>query len=65
MLVLGLISRRLRFETVPGQTPRPLARLTLRSANGVKLTVWRREAAGPAGAMAAADHNEREAEPVA
>ena len=65
VLVLGLISRRLRFETVPGQTPRPLARLTLRSANGVKLTVWRREAAGPAGAMAAADHNEGEAEPVA
>ena len=42
VLVLGMLSRRLRFEAVPDQTPQPLARLTLRSANGVRLKVWRR-----------------------
>lgn len=42
VLVLGMLARRLRFEALPDQKPQPLARLTLRSANGVKLKVWHR-----------------------
>ena len=42
VLVLAMLSRRLRFEADPEWTPVPVARLTLRSANGVRLRVFRR-----------------------
>ncbi len=42
VLVLAMLSRRLRFEADPAWTPVPVARLTLRSANGVQLRVFRR-----------------------
>ncbi|MFN3536368.1 MAG: cytochrome P450 [Brevundimonas sp.] len=42
VLVLAMLNRRLRFEADPAWTPVPVARLTLRSANGVRLRVFRR-----------------------
>jgi cytochrome P450 len=41
VLILAQIVRRYRVTTVPGHTPRPTARLTLRSANGVRLALHR------------------------
>lgn len=38
-LILGMLLRSFRFDPVPSQTPQPAARLTLRSANGVRLLV--------------------------
>ena len=38
-LVLAMLLRRFRFEVAPGHTPSPIARLTLGSANGVRLVV--------------------------
>ena len=38
-LFLAVISRRYRFLPAPGPEPQPVARLTLRSANGVRLIV--------------------------
>lgn len=46
VLVLSMLSRRLRFEADPAWTPVPVARLTLRSANGVRLRVFRRGGGG-------------------
>jgi len=63
ILVLGMVSRRLRFEAVPGMTPQPLARLTLRSANGVRLRVYRRSI-GPLAHQADVETIESEAVPV-
>jgi cytochrome P450 len=37
LLILAQIVRRFRVEPVPGHTPQPVARLTLRSANGIRL----------------------------
>lgn len=37
VLILARLVRRFRIETVPGHVPRPVARLSLRSANGVQL----------------------------
>ena len=48
MLILAYLARHFRFEPVEGHTPRPIARLTLRSENGVRLKVFRREAAATA-----------------
>ena len=41
-LLLAELVRRYRFLPVPGHTPEPVARLTLRSANGLPLIVERR-----------------------
>jgi cytochrome P450 len=43
-LALAVLSRRFRFSLVPGQDPEPVGRLTVRSANGVRLEVSRRTA---------------------
>lgn len=51
-LFLAEFVRRFRIDPTPGHTPDPIARLTLRSANGVPLIVRRREAALPAGGAA-------------
>ncbi|MDP9137188.1 MAG: cytochrome P450, partial [Pseudomonadota bacterium] len=45
MLILAYLARHFRFEPVEGHTPKPIARLTLRSENGVRLKVFRREGA--------------------
>lgn len=44
-LILALVVRRYRLEVVPGHVPKPAARITLRSANGIRLRLHRREAA--------------------
>ena len=41
-LILALLLRRLRFETVEGKVPRPVAHLTVRAAEGIHLRVSRR-----------------------
>lgn len=42
-LVLAMLAQRLRFEPVPGHVPQPVGRLTIRSANGIRLRVFRRQ----------------------
>jgi cytochrome P450 len=42
MLILARLARDFRFEPVEGHTPKPIARLTLRSENGIRLRVFRR-----------------------
>jgi cytochrome P450 len=42
MLILAYLARHFRFEPVEGHTPRPIARLTLRSENGIRLHVFKR-----------------------
>jgi len=42
VLLLSELMRRFRFQPAPGHTPEPVARLTLRSANGIPLIVERR-----------------------
>ena len=44
-LILAQLVRHHRLEAVPGHVPQPVGRLTIRSANGVRLRLWRREAA--------------------
>ncbi|MES2941539.1 MAG: cytochrome P450 [Pseudomonadota bacterium] len=41
LLILAQLVRRYRIETVAGHTPRPSARMTLRSINGIKLRLTR------------------------
>jgi cytochrome P450 len=41
-LLLSVLAQRFRFKPTPGHTPDPVSRLTLRSANGVRLIVERR-----------------------
>ncbi|MES2974054.1 MAG: cytochrome P450 [Pseudomonadota bacterium] len=41
-LVLALLARNYRFAPVPGHVPQPVGRLTIRSANGILLRVFRR-----------------------
>jgi cytochrome P450 len=41
LLILAQLLRRYRIDTVPGHVPRPSARLTLRSANGMQLRLTR------------------------
>ncbi len=41
-LALAELVRRYEFEPAPGHEPEPVSRLTIRSANGVRLTVRRR-----------------------
>jgi cytochrome P450 len=45
MLILAYLARHFRFEPVENHTPKPIARLTLRSENGVRLRVFKRPAA--------------------
>jgi cytochrome P450 len=45
MLILAYLTRHFRFEALESHTPKPIARLTLRSENGVRLRVFRRGAA--------------------
>jgi cytochrome P450 len=42
-LVLAVLAREFRFEPVPGEVPEPVGRLTIRSGNGIRLRVFRRE----------------------
>jgi cytochrome P450 len=42
VLLLGLLMARYRFETVEGRIPVPMAHLTVRSQNGIWLSVHRR-----------------------
>jgi cytochrome P450 len=42
VLLISELVRKFRFSTVPGHTPEPVARLTLRSTNGIPLIVERR-----------------------
>jgi len=44
-LILAEMLRAYRLEPVPGHVPQPVGRLTIRSANGVRLRLHRREAA--------------------
>jgi hypothetical protein len=55
ILILAYLARYFRFEPVASHTPKPIARLTLRSENGVRLRVFRRTAASTATACAPAD----------
>ncbi|MEY4907133.1 MAG: hypothetical protein RL260_851, partial [Pseudomonadota bacterium] len=41
-LILAQLVRRYRLEAVPGHVPQPVGRLTIRSANGVRLRLFRR-----------------------
>lgn len=42
-LVLAMLAHRLRFEPVAGHVPQPVGRLTIRSANGIRLHVFKRQ----------------------
>lgn len=42
-LILATLVRRYRFEPAPGHTPQPVGRLTIRSENGVRMNVFKRE----------------------
>ena len=44
-LILSSLVRHWRLEAVPGHVPQPVGRLTIRSANGVRLVLHKREAA--------------------
>jgi cytochrome P450 len=44
-LILASLVRHWRLEPVPGHVPVPVGRLTIRSANGVRVVLRRREAA--------------------
>ncbi len=56
ILILALLARHFRFEPVKGHTPRPIARLTLRSENGIRLRVFRRDADGAEAAARDLEH---------
>ncbi len=43
-LILAQLVRGYRLEAVPGHVPQPVGRLTIRSANGVRLRLFRRDA---------------------
>ena len=57
ILILAYMARHFRFEPVENHTPKPIARLTLRSENGIRLKVYRRPAA-PASETTAQDAGE-------
>jgi cytochrome P450 len=44
-LILSSLVGRFRLEPVPGFVPMPVGRLTIRSANGVRVKIFRRQAA--------------------
>ncbi len=41
-LLLAMLAQRYGFEPVPGQSPEPVGRITIRSANGVRLRIFKR-----------------------
>jgi len=41
-LILATLARRYRFVPLPGHTPKPVGRLTIRSENGIRLAVHKR-----------------------
>lgn len=41
-LLLAMLAQRYRFEPVAGHVPEPVGRITIRSANGVRLQVFKR-----------------------
>jgi cytochrome P450 len=41
-LILASLARRYRFEALPDHVPQPVGRLTIRSANGIKVRIFRR-----------------------
>lgn len=41
-LLLAMLAQRYRFEPVPGHSPEPIGRITIRSANGVRLRIFKR-----------------------
>lgn len=43
MLILASLTRRYRFEAIPGDEPEPTSRLTIRSLNGIRLRIWKRQ----------------------
>jgi cytochrome P450 len=43
VMVLASLARRYQFEPLPNHTPRPVGRVTIRSDNGVRLRISRRE----------------------
>jgi cytochrome P450 len=47
ILILSSLARQFRFAPVDGHVPKPIARLTLRSENGIRLRIYRREPAAP------------------
>lgn len=51
VLILSSVVRRYRVQVVPGHVPHPVGRLTIRPANGVRLTLHRRQAQPPVGAI--------------
>jgi cytochrome P450 len=54
VLLLAYLARHFRFEPVEGHVPVPVARLTLRSENGIRLRVFRRPVVVPTSAGAGA-----------
>ena len=48
MLILAYLAQQFRFEPVEGHIPKPIARLTLRSENGIRLRVVKRAATAAA-----------------
>jgi cytochrome P450 len=44
-LILSLLARHFRFEPAAGHEPKPIGRLTVRSENGIRLNIVRREPA--------------------
>ena len=46
VLILASLARRYRFETDPEHTPVPVGRLTLRSENGIRLRIYKRNPPG-------------------
>jgi cytochrome P450 len=47
-LVLATLAQRFRFEPLAGEVPEPVGRLTIRAEHGIRLRVFRRQAAAPA-----------------
>lgn len=47
MLALVQLVRYFRFEVLPGEDPEPVGRVTIRSANGTRLVIHRRDTIKP------------------
>ena len=46
VMVLALLVRRYHFDPLSGHTPRPVGRVTIRSGNGVRLRISKRQGSG-------------------
>jgi len=62
VLILSSLVRRFRFAPVEAHTPKPIARLTLRSENGIRLRIFKREGALPAASADAPGRDEAPAQ---